>query len=73
MLAQQWLRKDFLGYLKEWEEEVKVLPLSRKQQLKCCLSRETLEGMKISSKNFDISIYIVVKIGMLITHSSFLH
>jgi hypothetical protein len=40
-----------MTYLKEWEEEVTSLPISRKKQLKCCLSRETLEGMKITSEN----------------------
>ncbi len=42
----QWLKENFLSYLQEWEEEAKSLPLGMKH----CLSRETLEGMRITSK-----------------------
>ena len=46
----QWLKDTFLSYLRDWEEKVKSLPLSRKEKVQRCLSRETLEGMKITGK-----------------------
>ena len=45
----QWLLNDFLGYLGEWEVEIAEVPgLDQKEQQKLCLSRETMEGLKIT-------------------------
>ena len=34
------------------------MPLTAKEQRKCCMSRETVEGMKITSKCIVICTYI---------------
>ena len=48
LLLLQWLREDFLGYLSEWEQECLKKPLKRSQSRRQCLSRETLEGLRIT-------------------------
>ena len=48
MHSLQWLKEDFIKYLDDWKEEVAELPLTNKEKQKCCLSRETQEGMKIT-------------------------
>ncbi|XP_070575429.1 uncharacterized protein [Ptychodera flava] len=48
-----WLRNDFLGFLDEWETECLTrpnLPMSEKRKM--CLSRETLEGYRITVHSF---------------------
>ena len=45
----QWLEKDFLGYLQEWEESVNSrLDVSDTNKAKMLLSRETIEGLHIT-------------------------
>ena len=41
-------QKDFLSYLEEWEEEAKHIPGKKGEKNKYCLSRETLQGMRIT-------------------------
>ena len=49
VLLLQWLKKDFLGYLHEWEKEVDSLPgLKPNEKQKRCMSQETLRGLKIT-------------------------
>ena len=57
-LIVQWLKKDFLGYLNEWEKsvaDIEGLPLIQKKMR--LLSIETITGLKISGICY-ISIYI---------------
>ena len=45
----QWLRHTFLGYFDEWEAEISSMTtLKKKQKAAMQLSRETLEGLKIT-------------------------
>ena len=44
----QWLKEDFLGYLREWEQECSKKPLKPSLSRRQCLSRETLEGLRIT-------------------------
>ena len=56
----QWLLKDFVGWLEEWESEALNTPnLTRNQQRKRCLSEQTLDGLRITG---DISLCIVHKL-----------
>ena len=43
--------EDFLGYLDEWENEISMIPgLRQKEKAKLGLSRETLEGVRITGE-----------------------
>jgi len=54
------LKQDFLGYLDEWQESVKSREdCTKSEQTMMCLSRETLEGWRITSKYMNV---IVIKI-----------
>ena len=44
----QWLASDFLQYLDEWEREVGSMPGPAKEKQRACLSRETLQGLRIT-------------------------
>jgi len=47
----QWLKDEFLPYLNNWKKEAAArsdLPPKDRQRL--CLSRETLEGLQMTSK-----------------------
>lgn len=45
----QWLKGDFLDYLTEWEHSVESRTnCTKAQKLHMCLSRETLEGWRIT-------------------------
>lgn len=47
----QWLKYTFLGYFDEWEAEItSMTTLKKKQKAAMQLSRETLEGLKITGK-----------------------
>ncbi|XP_065675289.1 uncharacterized protein LOC136091541 [Hydra vulgaris] len=49
----KWLSKDFLGFLSEWEKESNSIPnLSKEEQSRLCLSKQTLEGLRISVHSF---------------------
>ena len=48
----QWLEKDFLGYLKEWEDSVKAdVDSSDGEKPKMLLSIQTMEGLIMSGKS----------------------
>ncbi|XP_022107675.1 uncharacterized protein LOC110988468 [Acanthaster planci] len=48
-----WLKEDFLGFLREWEEEVQSKQqLDKATKKKMTLSRETVEGIKITVHSF---------------------
>lgn len=50
-LSMQWLEKDFLGYLKEWEESVsKREGLTNKERNNMLLSQETCFGIEVTGK-----------------------
>lgn len=45
----QWLQETFLGYLQEWESSVKNREnFTKGEKQLMCLTRETLEGLKIT-------------------------
>lgn len=45
----QWLEEDFLSYLDEWERSVETRKeLSASEKSKLTISRETLEGLRIT-------------------------
>lgn len=46
--TSQWLREDFLTYIRDWENQAAKLPCDKRDQRKTCLSIETLEGMRIT-------------------------
>lgn len=48
----QWLKTDFLGYLKEWESSVNNRDgFTDAEKATMKLSRETLEGLHITGKS----------------------
>ena len=50
-LNLQWLKEDFLGYLSEWEKSVKQRTgFTSSQKAMMLLSKETVEGLKITGK-----------------------
>ena len=45
----QWLEHDFLDYLDEWEASAQAAEnLSDAEKNKLCISRETLEGLRMT-------------------------
>lgn len=47
--SMQWLKHNFLGYLKEWEEEIALQKhLTPQERNRMCLSKETLEGLRMT-------------------------
>ena len=45
----QWLKNDFLNYLDDWEDSANSQEdLSKSEQNRLCLSRETLEGLRMT-------------------------
>ena len=49
--TSQWLRSTFLVYLDGWKKEIDALPgLEPKEKSRMLLSRETQEGLRITSK-----------------------
>ena len=44
----QWLKQDFLGYLDQWEAEVQQRDDTQTEKNRMCLSKETLEGLRIT-------------------------
>ena len=56
LFDSQWLVNDFLGYLTEWETEIAALPgLKQNEKQKLMLSRETMEGLKITGIEVALS------------------
>ena len=49
LILLQWLEKEFLGFLNEWEESVEGrVEIEKKERNKMLLSRETIEGLRMS-------------------------
>ena len=48
LILLQWLEKKFLGYLNEWEKSVEGRVEIEKERNKMLLSRETIEGLRMS-------------------------
>ena len=58
----QWLEKDFLKYLQDWEDEANACnPDNPSEVNKMMLSRETLEGIKITGGSKVITYWPSVK------------
>ena len=62
----QWLKDVFLKYFNDWKAETETLDMEKEDQAKCCISHQTLEGIRITGKksssvlrNFNI-LYILV-------------
>lgn len=52
----QWLEKDFIEYLDEWEASAYGQEdLSETEKQKLCISRETLEGLRLTSMSSCIT------------------
>jgi hypothetical protein len=50
----QWLLTDFLGFLKDWEDQVAAIPgLDPKTRQSMCLSKETIEGFRITGRRVN--------------------
>ncbi len=47
----QWLEEDFLGYLDIWESSVQAKDIPPVEKQKLLLSRETLDGLRITGKD----------------------
>lgn len=55
-LLLQWLESEFLEYLKEWEDSVSSrTDIEHQDKQKLMLSRETLEGLRITGKCYFCS------------------
>ena len=50
----QWLENEFMGYLREWQEELRMKFPSKKERNKRCLSRETLEGLQMTGMQLEL-------------------
>lgn len=68
----QWLLDDFLGFLSDWDEKsLGIADLTKKEKARLCLSRETLEGLRITG-NFSFSIlYFTMYRKILICYNKF--
>ena len=55
-ILSQWLEKDFLGYLDEWEASVRVREgFTRADKTSMTLSKETLEGLRLTGiHNYNV-------------------
>lgn len=48
-IVLQWLKHDFLSYLEEWEASSQTqVGLSQAEKSKLCISKETLEGLRMT-------------------------
>ena len=53
----QWLEKDFMEYLDEWESSANMREdLSDAEKQKLCISRETVEGLRVTGMNLNFSL-----------------
>lgn len=56
-----WLKETFLQYLDEWEREVaEEKTLKDKEKSRMMLSRETREGLRITGKNNEPAVLIIM-------------
>lgn len=68
LLHLQWLKEDFLGYLKQWEESVQARrDVADSGKTKMLLSRETLEGLYITGKCEIIRIKLYLMFSVIIS------
>lgn len=51
MLKTQWLEKEFLKYIDDWDSEIQKTDFEPKEKAKMGLSAETVEGLRITGKN----------------------
>lgn len=54
LIQLQWLLKDFLGYLNNWETSVKSSGVPEGEMAIMCLSNETLEGLRITGVSVNL-------------------
>ena len=53
-VCMQWLESKFLGYLKEWQDSVKLREgFTDGEKAMMLLSQETLEGLHITGRFFS--------------------
>lgn len=75
LLLFQWLENCFLGYLEEWQQCVdKRKDFTKGEKQMMCLSRETLEGLKIMGYAMILSVmhYFTNLSRKLIFNSAFI-
>ena len=66
----QWLKDDFLQYLDEWEASADSrIELTKSDRNRLCLSRETLEGLRMTGKVISYTHNIVIVLTFFIVHS----
>ena len=57
IIILQWLENYFLDYLTEWDksaaEDAKKFNLEKTDKNKLCISRETIEGIRISGEDYN--------------------
>ena len=58
LIFMQRLKDNFLGYIDGWEEVMGRQEFTTTQRKKMCLSQETLEGLRITGKSYELC-YIV--------------
>ena len=60
LMLLQWLEKDFLGYLDEWEASVSAREgFTRAEKASMILSKETLEGLRLTGMTlYNNALYI---------------
>ena len=60
----QWLKHDFLSYLDEWEASSQAQDgLSQAEKNKLCISRETLEGLRITGWTLALYCNTIININ----------
>ncbi len=71
----QWLENDFLGYLKEWEDNVSSrIGAEDTDKTTMLLSRETIEGLHITGlcNSYSFSIYLLSSVKSFVELSTYL-
>ena len=59
----KWLEVTFLGYLDEWEVYANSqIGISEKERAKLMLSRETIEGLRITGKSMHDTHVCIINI-----------
>ena len=57
----QWLQKDFLGYLDDWEASVTAREgFSEAEKASMTLSKETVEGLRLTGVYMYLCIYMYI-------------
>ena len=61
MMFLQWLEKDFLGYLDDWEASVNAREgFSKAEKASMTLSKETVEGLRLTGVYMYLCRYILL-------------